>query len=213
MKSTVLRIICICLLLVSCNEFDSGVQYRLFGLVTDQNNQSLRNAQVDVSSNNGFVLFGSNEAWLNTFFTNDEGRFEAFLPGVLQSSDNYTLIFRRSVPSNLASVFYHVLEEDFQNKTLQIPTIRLFPVNAYVSVLIHFNITNPAFSLKSIHWQGDAITLGSLITSDNTLSNRVVANSTFTLRYTVFNETTNQEQTFEVTRTVGNSEFIEVIVL
>lgn len=202
-----------CLLFVSCNDFDSGVQYRIFGLVTDQNDQPLRNALIDVSSNNGFVLFGSNEAWLNTFLTNDEGRFKAFLPGVLQSSDNYILVFRRAVSSNLATVSYHVLQEDFQNNTLQIPTIRLFPANAYINVFLNFNTSNPALSLKSIHWQGDATTLGSLITSNNSISNRIVANSTFTLQYTVFNETTNQEQTFEITRTVGNTQFTEVIIL
>lgn len=211
MKSTFLKVICCCFLLISCNDFDSGVQHRVFGLVTDQNNQPLSNTEVEAFSNNGFVVHRSDNPRINSFFTNNEGRFEAFLPGIIRAANSYRMVFSRSISENLAPVTFHIIEQDFQNKTLQIPQIRLFPANDLVNVTMMFQFAANVVTIEKIEWLGDATMLGSFISNDNFFLNRVKSDGTFTLRYTIRNINTNQVQTFELTRTLSGSNYEEFI--
>ena len=209
MRAVIHSLLFVSFFLTSCNDFDIGVQNRVFGFVTDAEDQPVNNARLNVSAaSSSFGFFSTND--LATYFTNNEGFFEAFLLGVLNRPDSYLITVNHPEFHFFQSVNIQIFEDDFINRTFQLPKVRLFPVNSFVNVSIQFNLSNQNLTITKVQWLGDLTSLGSH-TPNLFISNRAFENGTFTLKYTVFNRSTNQEQTFELTRTLSGSNYEEFI--
>jgi hypothetical protein len=205
-------IILLVLILSSCGiEYDGETKLVVKGIVVDENNNPLPNKEVTLFVTNDGQSFVYNETnYIGRAITNNQGNYTLVFPEPKNFTEMYVNVNSLDISHNKKQ-YRNIQMSNFHNYQFNLPTTVLYNKANLATLQIILNQINQNIDLRKIEIIGNVANEIEYFNTNESLNfyyeleHLVKKNQIITIKYSLYNYTTNSLSTIEENIVIDNS--------